>query len=102
MVRASHASTISVHWASGFHGEGAKFASLSQFATLKSEHARFHQAVGEVIRRADKGESVKADLELGAKSDFGKASSAVVIAIMDLKKHVPVKYVIKPKDGVRE
>lgn len=69
------------------HGEGAKYSNLSEYATLKTEHARFHKAVADVVRHADAGQSVNAETSLGGKSEFATASSAVVVAIMNMKKH---------------
>jgi hypothetical protein len=60
---------------------------LPDFSQLKSEHTRFHRAVGEVIRHADSGRSITEEIALGSKSEFGQASSGVVRAIMNLKQH---------------
>ncbi|MFZ0804445.1 MAG: CZB domain-containing protein [Terriglobales bacterium] len=69
------------------HGEGAKYANMAEYSTLKSEHARFHLATAEVIRKADSGQSVTEETAIGAKSKFAEASSAVVTAIMAMKAH---------------
>ena len=69
------------------YGEGAAFAKFPEFSKVKAEHARFHKAVGNVISRADAGQSVTEDVALGAHSEFGEASSSVVLALMDLKRH---------------
>ena len=68
------------------HGEGAKHSALPEFATLKSEHARFHKAAAEVVKKADAGQSTSEDTALGSSSDFAKASSSVVSAIMGIKR----------------
>ncbi|HEX7673533.1 MAG TPA: CZB domain-containing protein [Bdellovibrio sp.] len=68
------------------HGEGSKFSSLPEFKTLKVEHAKFHKCAADVVRKADKGESVSDETALGAKSEFSNASSAVVTAIMSMKR----------------
>ena len=70
------------------YGEGARFASFAEFSILKSEHARFHLAVGDVIHRANAGQSVTEEIALGAQSEFSLASIAVIGAIMNLKRHV--------------
>ncbi len=67
------------------YGEGVQFAKTPEYAQLKSDHARFHKAVAEVISRANAGKSVAEEIDLGAKSEFASASSAVVLSIMKLK-----------------
>jgi hypothetical protein len=67
------------------HGEGAKFATLPEFQSLRSEHARFHKAAAEVIRKADSGKDVSEEVSIGAKSEFSSATAAVVNAIVALK-----------------
>jgi len=69
------------------HGEGSQYSKLPEYATLKSEHARFHKATAEVVRKADSGQSVSEETALGSKSEFRAASSAVVEAIMHMKAH---------------
>lgn len=68
------------------HGEGSQHAALPEFTSLKSEHARFHKAAAAVVRKADSGQKVSEDIALGGDSDFSAASSAVVRAIMNLRK----------------
>lgn len=65
--------------------EGATHAHLADFATLKDMHKKFHAAAAEVILKADAGHSVAEDIALGAGSDFGVASQAVVRSLMRLK-----------------
>lgn len=67
------------------HGEGAHYAKLEEYATLKSEHARFHKAAAEVIKKADSGQNTSADTALGGTSEFATASTNVVSAIMKMK-----------------
>lgn len=67
------------------HGEGAKYSALSEYETLKSEHAKFHKEAATVIRKADSGENVSEEVALGADSNFANASSSVVSAIMKMK-----------------
>ena len=68
------------------HGEGSKFSTLPEFSTLKGEHARFHKAVAEVLKKVESGQPVTEAVELGPKSAFAVASSAVVLAITTIKK----------------
>jgi len=69
------------------HGEGLQYSKLPEYATLKSEHARFHKITADVVRRADSGESVTEETALGSKSEFRAASAAVVSAIVQMKAH---------------
>jgi chemoreceptor zinc-binding protein len=69
------------------HGEGAKYSNLSEYVALKSEHARFHKAAAKVVTKANSGQSVTEETALGSASEFGQASSAVVLAIMHMKAH---------------
>jgi hypothetical protein len=70
------------------YGEGSQYSNLAEYSALKAEHARFHKAASEVVRKADSGHAVSEETALGAKSDFLAASSAVVMAIMHIKTHV--------------
>jgi methyl-accepting chemotaxis protein len=70
------------------YGEGAKFASLPDYKTLKIEHARFHQAAADIIKKADAGEAVSEDFSLGSKSVFAETSNKVVSLIMKMRRNV--------------
>lgn len=70
------------------HGEGLRYASFPEYATLKAEHASFHLAAAEVVRKADSGEDVEEEIALGSSSAFGRSSSAVVNAIMTMRRKV--------------
>lgn len=67
------------------YGEGARYSHLPQYEVLRNEHARFHFAAGEVVKKAHKGESMVEETALGAESEFASASSAVVKAILEMK-----------------
>jgi Chemoreceptor zinc-binding domain len=67
------------------HGDGAKYAALPEFQTLRSEHARFHKAAAEIIRKADSGKDVSEEVSSGSKSEFSTATVAVVDALAALK-----------------
>lgn len=73
------------------YGEGDKYSQLAEFANLNDEHARFHRAVGEVVRRVDSGNQVEEETSLGSKSEFVAASTAVVAAIVALRKAAQAK-----------
>ena len=67
------------------YGEGAKFNTIPEYGTLKTEHTKFHKCAASVVKKADSGQNVTEEIALGAKSDFAQASSAVVGAIMKMK-----------------
>jgi hypothetical protein len=67
-------------------GEAQEYSALPEFAKLTAEHTRFHKAAADVVRRVDSGQDVSADMAIGGGSEFGRASSAVVLAIMGMKK----------------
>lgn len=67
------------------YGEGAKHNKLTEYADLRSEHAKFHKAAAAIVRKADSGQSVSEEVALGSKSAFGMTSSAVVTAIMKMR-----------------
>jgi hypothetical protein len=66
-------------------GEGRKFAAMPEYTQLAADHARFHHAAAEVIRKADAGERVQEDIALGGKSEYAAASNAVVTSLMKIK-----------------
>lgn len=68
------------------YGDGAKYSSLPEFQKLKTEHARFHKAAASVVMKADSGQDTSEETALGGKSDFSAASSAVVSAIVEMKR----------------
>jgi len=70
------------------YGEGAKYSSLPEYTKLKYEHSRFHIVAAEVVKKASSGESVRAEMAPCSNSEFSTASSAVVIAIMAMKKRL--------------
>jgi hypothetical protein len=69
-------------------GEGKQFAKLPEYASVKSDHARFHKAAASVVQRADAGQNVSEEVVLGGKSEFAMASASVVRSIMALKAKV--------------
>ena len=66
-------------------GEGRKYAASPEFVKLVADHARFHMAASEVIRKADSGQRVAEEVALGARSEYASASNAVVAALMKMK-----------------
>ena len=70
------------------HGDGKKNSSLTGYAALVEDHARFHRAAGEVIKKADSGKDASEEIALGANSEFSNASTAVVSKLMQLKREV--------------
>jgi methyl-accepting chemotaxis protein len=67
------------------HGEGRKYSSDPEFSELKKEHANFHLAASNLVKRADLGENVSEDATLGANSPYAKLSSHVVQLIIKVK-----------------
>jgi len=67
------------------HGAGKKHSQLAEFGQLLSDHARFHRAAGDIIRRADIGERLGEEVALGGRSEYAQASTAVVSALMKIK-----------------
>ncbi len=73
------------------HGEAGQYSQLPEYSALKAEHANFHKAAADVIRKADSGQSTTEDTQLGGNSPFAKASSSVVAAIMAIRRKVDAK-----------
>jgi hypothetical protein len=72
------------------YGEGASYSSCPEYTKLKYEHARFHTVVAELVRKANSGDSVDAEMEPCANSEFSTSSAAIVIALMAMKKRLSV------------
>jgi hypothetical protein len=70
------------------YGEGAMYSALPEFTRLKYEHARFHAAAAEIVRKANSGESAIEEVQHCSNSEFSTASAAVVIALVSMKKRV--------------
>jgi hypothetical protein len=68
------------------YGEGKQFASLAEYRTVVTEHARFHRAAAAIVEKANEGQNVSADAALGADSEYAAASKAAVKAITELKR----------------
>ena len=66
-------------------GEGRKYSMMPEFAKLVAEHTRFHKAAAGVITRADGGQDTSGEIALGANSEFGQASTNVVLALVEMK-----------------
>ncbi len=67
-------------------GEGQKYSKLPEFGKLVAEHAHFHAAAADVVRKADAGQHAGEEVALGSKSAYGAASNAVVTALMYMKR----------------
>ncbi len=66
---------------------GATLSDFPEYSALRSHHARFHRAAADVVHCANSGQSVDERITIGSQSEFTMASSAVVLAIMAIKKH---------------
>jgi hypothetical protein len=69
------------------HGEGRIYENLPEYSVLMREHLRFHRAAAEVVRRANLGQSAGEEANIRSGSEFALASTAIVLAIMDMQKH---------------
>ncbi|MGB3631895.1 MAG: CZB domain-containing protein, partial [Terracidiphilus sp.] len=67
-------------------GEGSRYAQSPEFAKLVTDHARFHVAAADIVKKADAGMKVSEEVALGAKSEYASASNTVVTELMRLKK----------------
>ena len=65
--------------------EGKQYSHLPEFAALISSHNSFHKAAGEIIRKADAGERITAEIAFGAQSEFSSASAKIVNSILAMK-----------------
>lgn len=63
------------------YGEGAAFKELPEYQQLVDLHKQFHKAAAEVVAKADSGQKVTEDIAVGSQSEFGKASSGVILCI---------------------
>jgi hypothetical protein len=72
------------------YSEGASYSSFPEYTKLKYEHTRFHMVAAELVRKANSGNSVDAEMEPCANSDFSTSSAAIVIALMAMKKRLSV------------
>lgn len=72
------------------YSEGATYSSLPEYTKLKYEHTRFHMVAAELVRKANAGDSVDAEMEPCANSEFSTSSAAIVMALMAMKKRLLV------------
>ncbi len=77
------------------YGAGARYSGFPEFARLKYEHARFHLAAAELVRKANAAESIEAEIAPCSNSQFSLASAAVVIALMTMKKRVSERQAVR-------
>lgn len=70
------------------YGGGVRWDSLTEYATLKSEHAKFHKCAADIITKADSKQKINEDEILGSNSEFGKISTNVIDAILKIKSKV--------------
>ena len=70
------------------HDREPCFSMLPEFAGLKANHARFHEVAAELVTRWRQDPSVVEEIELGARSQFTRATSALVRSIIMLRKRL--------------
>ena len=63
------------------YAEGTQHAKLPAYAQLKSEHARFHKAAAEIIKKIEAGQTDAAKEMLDGKSEFAQCAAQVILAI---------------------
>lgn len=61
-------------------GEGARFATLAEYAELKTLHARYHQTLRETVTLAESGNSASALAKLKPGSGFAELSRELLLA----------------------
>jgi hypothetical protein len=71
------------------YSAGARYSDFPEFTKLKFEHARFHLVAAELVRKANSGVSIEAEIAPCSNSEFSLASAAVVIALRAMKKRAP-------------
>jgi hypothetical protein len=67
------------------YDEGQQYSDWSGFAQLICDHERFHRAAAGLLKRADAGECVAGEAALDARSEYAKASNAVITALTRLR-----------------
>jgi hypothetical protein len=68
------------------HSQALPLVGNPTFQDLKKEHAAFHQAASDVVKRADAGQKVTEEIALGAKSLYAACSGKVVSALVKMKR----------------
>jgi methyl-accepting chemotaxis protein len=66
--------------------QALKYSNSPEFTKLVTDHARFHVAAADVVRKADAGEHVSDEIALGAHSEYAAASNTVVTELMKMKR----------------
>ncbi len=73
------------------HGEGrTRFGALASHASCVSRHASFHAEAGKIARAINAGRYAEAEAMMGSGTPYGEASSAVGLAVMQLKKEAKI------------
>ena len=60
-------------------------AGSPEFIALRTQHAAFHQAAADLVRRTNAGEDASADVALGSDSPFEETSLVVRVALLTMK-----------------
>ena len=68
------------------HSQGAPLTGNAAFQELKKEHANFHKAASDIVKRADSGQKVTEEIALGGKSPYAACSGKVVNALVKMKR----------------
>lgn len=73
------------------YSDGARYSALPEYTKLKYEHARFHWVAAEIVKKANSGEPIDAEMEPCSNSEFSTASAAIVIALMAMKQRLSLE-----------
>jgi hypothetical protein len=71
---------------SWIYGNGTTYRLRPEYVKLKYEHTRLHLVAADLVRRSNTGESVAAELAPCASSEFSASSTAVIMAMVAMKK----------------
>ena len=69
--------------------ESANLGGESTFQELKQLHSAFHKVAAGLVRRADAGENVSAEVALGGESEYSQQSMRIVSLILEMSHKIP-------------
>ena len=64
------------------YGEGAIYSDATDFSTMKSDHAAFHQCAADIVRKCDEGNAAEASTLLG--KEYNRISQRVKSSLAKL------------------
>ena len=72
------------------YGKGTRWARLPEYTILKTEHAVFHIAAAEVVRKINSGNNVDVEIAPRSNSTYEKTSLSVVATLVEMKRKVSI------------